>query len=126
MITKIPYSEDTGFLYSKHTSVYMTLRLWCISMTYPNVKVGYVELMEAVNSREQLRQVTNGNTFREVIISNDLTNQLSIRHSGGNKYYAHVIKASHTFSGSYRNKKIIIEARDYCAGECTYMCRWSE
>ena len=76
-------------------------------MTYPNVKVGYVELMEVVNSREQLKQVTNGNTFCEVIVSNDLTNQLSIWHSGGNTY-VHVIdiKATHTFSGSCRKNML--------------------
>ena len=50
-------------------------------MTYPDVKVSYVELMEVVNSREQLGQVTNGNTFREIIVSDDPTNQLSIWHS---------------------------------------------
>ncbi len=58
-----------------------------ILVTYPDVKVSYVELMKAIYSREQLRQVTNGNAFSEVIVSNDPPNQLSIRHSGANTKY---------------------------------------
>lgn len=61
-------------------------------MTYPDVKVSYVELMEAIYSREQLRQVTNSHTFREVIVSNDPPNQLSVWHSGTNTKYTSVIK----------------------------------
>jgi hypothetical protein len=68
-------------------------RLGSILVTYPDVKVSYVELMEAVHSREQLRQVTNGNAFSEVIVSNDPPNQLSIRHSGANIKYTAIMKA---------------------------------
>ena len=58
-------------------------RFGIIVVTYPDVQVSYVELVEVVYSREQLGQVTNGNTFCEVIVSNDPPNQLSIWHSGG-------------------------------------------